>query len=314
MNPLMLTRWLFLLLLGVVLQAPMAARAETYPLPASQDAVIGAVQYVEVGQNDTLLDIGRKYGIGYEEMASANPGVDAWVPGVGRRIVVPSRHVLPDAPREGIVVNAAEHRLYYFPKPKRGEQAVVQTFPVSLGKDDWHTPKGATTIIAKVKSPAWYPPASVRKEHADRGDYLPAVVKPGKDNPLGEFAMRMGFGDGTYLIHGTNNPTGIGMDVTHGCVRMFPEDIEQFFKEVPIGTKVLIVDQPYKMGWSGDELYLESHKPADWDVAQWQKELSNLTRLFVNATRDRQAQIDWMQAEQVFVSGSGVPEAIKQLL
>jgi L,D-transpeptidase ErfK/SrfK len=285
--------------------------AAEFVLPAENDALVGQVQHVITGDEDTLLDIGRRFGVGYEEMMAANPGVDAWVPGAGKRITVPTQYILPDAPRTGIVVNVAEHRLYYFPKAAPGKTAVVHTFPVSLGKEDWSTPHGRTSIVAKVTNPSWYPPASVRKEHADRGDYLPAAIPPGKDNPLGEFAMRMGFGGGTFLIHGTNKPTGIGMDVTHGCIRMFPEDIEKFFKEVPVGTSVLIVDQPYKMAWSQDRLYMEVHKSADVDERVWREGLTNVTRMFVNATRDRDARINWVDAEAIYLSASGMPAAIK---
>jgi L,D-transpeptidase ErfK/SrfK len=302
---------LMVLLLVSLYGVPVVA-AE-FVLPANNDSLIGEVQYVTTSDEDTLLDIGRRFGVGYEEMTAANPGIDPWVPGVNKRITIPTQYLLPDAPRTGIVVNVAEHRLYYYPKVVKGKAAVVQTFPVSLGKEDWSTPHGRTTIVAKITNPTWYPPASVRKEHADHGDYLPAAIPPGKDNPLGEFAMRMGFGDGTFLIHGTNKPTGIGLDVTHGCIRMFPEDIEHFFKEVPVGTSVLIVDQPYKMAWSKDRLYMEVHKSADMDEHAWREGLTNVTKMFVSATRDREVRINWSEAEAAYLSASGMPATIKLL-
>ena len=296
--------WLLLLLSGTAL-------ATTYPLPEAGDSVIGEVVYVTTRYEDTLLDLGRKYSVGYEEIVAANPGVDPWVPGEGKRILIPTRFVLPDAPRVGIVVNVAEHRIYYYPKPKPHQPAQVQTYPVSMGKMDWRTPLGKTHISDKRMNPTWYPPASVRKEHAARGDYLPAAVPPGRNNPLGEFAMRLAIPGGAYLIHGTNNPTGIGMDVTHGCIRMFPENIEQFFKEVPVGTPVLIMDQPYKMGWSGDELYMEVHIPPEARQTGSDQRLTNITRMFVAATQQRPAQLDWEDAERVFQSNRGVPDAVK---
>ncbi|MGC3982264.1 MAG: L,D-transpeptidase family protein [Steroidobacteraceae bacterium] len=286
--------------------------AAEYPLPAGNDAVVGEVTYVTTRYEDTLLDIGRKYSIGYEEMVAANPGVDPWVPGADKRIMIPSRYILPDAPRVGIVINVSEHRIYYYPKPAPGKtEATVQTYPVSIGKMDWKTPLGQTRIADKRMNPTWYPPASVRQEHAARGDYLPAAVKPGKDNPLGEFAMRLAIPGGAYLIHGTNKPTAIGMDVTHGCIRMFPEDIEHFFKEVPVGTPVLIIDQPYKMGWSGEELYMEVHSPLEGGEVKWDQSLTNITRMFVAATRERPASLDWQDAEGVFQRNLGVPSAVK---
>lgn len=294
-----------LLLVG---EATLGAR---YPLPAVGDSVVGEVVYVTTRYEDTLLDLGRQYGVGYEEIVAANPGVDPWVPGEGRQILIPTRYILPDAPRVGIVVNVAEHRIYYYPKPKPGQPPEVQTYPVSMGKLDWRTPLGKTHISDKRMNPTWYPPASVRKEHAARGEYLPAAVPPGKDNPLGEFAMRLAIPGGAYLIHGTNKPTAIGMDVTHGCIRMFPESIEQFFKEVPVGTPVLIMDQPYKMGWSGDELYMEVHLSPEARETGTEPPLTNITRMFVAVTKERPAQLDWVDAEQVFQGNKGVPATVK---
>lgn len=294
-----------------LLLASEAALAASYPLPAAGDSVVGEVVHVTARFEDTLLDLGRQYGVGYEEIVAANPGVDAWVPGEGTQVVIPTRYILPDAPRVGIVVNVAEHRIYYYPKPKPGQAPEVQTYPVSMGKLDWRTPLGKTHITDKRMNPTWYPPASVRKEHAARGDYLPAAVPPGKDNPLGEFAMRLAIPGGAYLIHGTNKPTAIGMDVTHGCIRMFPENIEQFFKEVPVGTPVLIMDQPYKMGWLGDELYMEVHLSPEAREAGISPPLTNLTQMFVAATQERPAELDWADAELVFQGNRGVPAAVK---
>lgn len=290
-----------------------AASAATYPLPAESDSVIGEIQYVVTRYEDTLLDIGRRFGIGYEEIVNANPGVDAWVPGAGVRVTIPSRFILPDAPREGIVVNLPEHRLYYYPKPKPGEPAVVQTYPVSVGKEDWTTPVGVTRIVDKRVRPTWYPPESVRAEHAAQGRFLAKAVPPGPDNPLGEFAMRLGLPGGAYLIHGTNKPTGVGMPVTHGCIRMFPEDIEHVFQQVPVNTTVRILHQPSKMGWLGDTLYLEVHGMLEGQKDPETYGLTQLTRAVVAATKDRSVQLDWKHAEQVFARATGVPEPLSHL-
>lgn len=297
----------------LVLLLGSSAWAATYPLPAAGDSVVGEVVYETTRDEDTLLDLGRKYSVGYEEIVAANPGVDPWVPGEGKRILIPTRYILPDAPRVGIVVNVAENRIYYYPKPKSGQAPEVQTYPVSMGKMDWRTPLGKTHIADKRMNPTWYPPASVRKEHAARGDFLPAAVPPGKDNPLGEFAMRLAIAGGAYLIHGTNKPTGIGMDVTHGCIRMFPENIEQFFKEVPVATPVFIMDQPYKMGWLNDELYMEVHATSEARQAAADQRLTNITRMFVAVTQQRPAQLNWQDAERVFQENIGVPVAVSQI-
>jgi L,D-transpeptidase ErfK/SrfK len=287
--------------------SPIAA---TYPLPDA-DTVLGETQSVVAKHEDTLLDLGRRYSVGYEEIVAANPGVDPWLPGEGAQVLIPSRFILPDAPREGIIVSLAEHRLYYFPKPRAGDAPVVVTYPISVGKMDWKTPLGITRVVDKRVKPIWYPPESVRQEHAADGRPLPKAVPAGPDNPLGDYAMRLGIPGGAYLIHGTNRPAGVGMQVTHGCIRMYPEDIEQFFKLVPVNTPVRIIDQPYKMGWKGQELYMEVHAPLEGAEQQGDvRNLTQITRLLVTATQDRSVVIDWAKAEQAFNQASGVPEAV----
>jgi len=290
------------------------AHAATYTLPDAPDSVVGELQYVTARYEDTLMELGRKYGVGYEEIVAANPGIDPWLPGEGTQVLIPTRYVLPNAPRQGIVVNIAEHRVYYFPKPAAGQKPTVQTYPAAIGKMDWKTPLGLTRVVAKQARPFWYPPESVRQEHAARGDYLPKAIPPGPNNPLGEFAMRLGIPGGSYLIHGTNKPVGIGMDVTHGCIRMFPEDIEFFFKEVAVNTPVLIVDQSNKMGWSQGQLYMEVHRPIDTSTGATTSnsgDLTELTRMIVTATQEQTARIDWNDAEFIFEHPTGVPTAVK---
>jgi L,D-transpeptidase ErfK/SrfK len=291
-------------------QFTSSAVAATYTIPES-GTVLGQVQVVVAKHEDTLLDMGRRYSVGYEEIVAANPGVDPWLPGEGTQVVIPSRYILPDAPRQGIIVSLAEHRLYYFPPLKPNEVPTVVTYPISVGKMDWKTPLGLTRITDKRTKPIWYPPESVRKEHAADGRPLPKAVPPGPDNPMGDYAMRLGIPGGAYLIHGTNNPRGVGMQVTHGCIRMYPEDIEQFFKMVPVNTPVRIVHQPYKMGWDGDELYMEVHAPLEGSQEQDIRSLTQITRLLVTATQDRPSGvIDWAKAEQAFSRATGIPEAV----
>jgi L,D-transpeptidase ErfK/SrfK len=286
----------------VLLSMAGPARAAEYDLSPDND-VIGEVQHIQARYEDTFVALARTYGVGYEEMRSANPGVDAWLPGEGTEIVLPTQHVLPRAPRTGIVVNVAELRLYYFPANEPGK---VITHPISIGALDWSTPLGVTTVTAKVKNPAWYPPQSIRDEHAANNDPLPRVVPPGPDNPLGKFALRLGLPG--YLIHGTNKPSGVGMRVTHGCIRLFPEDIEAMYKTVPIGTQVRIVNQPYKLGWGPDSsLYLEAHTPLSEDVETGAWTLTDLTREFVAVTGDRYVDVSWDSAEVAMHAATGVP-------
>ncbi len=199
--------------------------------------------------DDTLLDVARRFKLGYVEMVAANPGTDPWVPGEGTNVVLPTVHLPPAAEPEGIIINLADMRLYYFEAPG----APMQSFPIGIGRDGLKTPLGSTTVVRKRKDPTWTPTARMRAEKPE----LPAVVPAGPDNPLGNRAMYLGWPQ--YLIHGTNKPLGIGRRVSSGCIRMYPEDIEYLFEEVPVGTKVTVVDQPIKLSWIDDALYIEAH-------------------------------------------------------
>lgn len=231
----------------------LAAQAEEsewpkghYPLPDAGN-MVGEVYRVEAEYEDTLIDIARDHNVGYEEIIRANPEVSIWVPGEGTEVVIPGQHILPDAERTGIVINLAELRLYYYPEPAEGETARVETYPIGIGRDGYNTPLGVTETTMRLKDPAWYPPESMRKEAAAQGEPPPSVVPPGPDNPLGEYAILLDIPG--YLIHGTNQPDGIGMRASRGCIRMFPEDIESIFGRVPDGTQVNIIDAPIKLGF-----------------------------------------------------------------
>ena len=246
------------LLFAVLAAGCASASAEIYDLPPDGGDVVGAVTSIRARADDTLIDIARRHGLGYEDIVIANPDVDVWLPGEGTEVVLPTRYVLPPGPRRGVVLNLAEYRMYYYPPVAANERPVVMTFPMSIGRMDWATPLGRTRIVSKVRRPAWYPPESVRAEHEAEGRPLPRIVPPGPDNPLGDYAMRLGLPG--YLIHGTNRPAGVGMRVTHGCIRMFPEDIEYLFGHLPVDTPVRIINEPLKFGWDGDELLLEVHR------------------------------------------------------
>jgi L,D-transpeptidase ErfK/SrfK len=317
-------------LLATCVLLATSAEAEEFWLREG-DEVFGEIKVIEARHEDTFVSLARTYNVGYEELRQANPGVDEWLPGEGTKITIPSLYVLPRARQRGVVVNVAELRLYYFPSDSGplpegvapGSRKVI-THPISIGRMDWSTPLGTTTITSKVANPSWYPPQSIRDEHAARNDILPRVVPPGPDNPLGEHALRLGLPG--YLIHGTNKPSGVGMRVTHGCIRMFPEDIEAMFKIVPTGTPVNIVNQPVKIGWTADgHLYLESH-PAlhesnvdgesladvgvDASETMPESPLTSLMRAYIAATEERRVDLDWEAAERVAQSGSGIPEAV----
>jgi L,D-transpeptidase ErfK/SrfK len=281
------------------------AQADIYELPPDGYDVVGAIATVTARHDDTLADIARRHGLGYEDIVRANPGLQPWLPGEGAQVILPTQFVLPPGPREGVVLNVAEYRLYYYPVAKSGEPRYVMTYPISIGRMDWETPLGMTEIVAKVVDPAWYPPQSVRDEHAADGRPLPTVVPAGPDNPLGRFAMRLSMPG--YLIHSTNRPAGVGMRVSHGCIRMFPEDIEFLFGLVGVSTKVRIINAPLKFGWRGDELLMESHPLL---VASDVDRLNDVTELYISATGERAGELDWHLAEEVVGRADGIPTTV----
>jgi L,D-transpeptidase ErfK/SrfK len=282
------------------------ARATLYTLANRDDAVVGQDKAVETVFEDTLYDLARKFSLGSEELIRVNPGVDPWLPGAGKTLVVPDRHILPPGPREGIVVNLPEHRLYYYPKPKRGGPVEVITYPVSIGKMDWRTPLGLTHVIQKQKNPVWFPPESVRKEHAEAGDPLPPSVPSGPDNPLGLFAMRLAAGNGTYLIHGTNNPIAVGLAVTHGCIRMYPDDVAALFPLIPVGTPVRLINVPIKVAWVDGELLLEAHPPVDAEGQSFEPDIDQFAEMLRAAVGDTTVAIHWDYAREVLQKADGV--------
>ena len=306
------------------------AHATSYELKESTDSIIGKLDSAVVGREHTLLDIAREYGFGYQDLQLLNPEIDTWMPKDGEVVQLPSRFILPDVPREGVVLNIPEMRLYYFPPHKKGEPVKVFTYPLGIGREGWATPYKKTRIISKKKHPDWRPPKSILKEHEDAGDPLPEVVKAGPDNPLGDYALRLGLP--AYLIHGTNKPWGIGMRVSHGCIRLYPEDIAELFQKVKVGTPVNIINNPYKIGGADGVLYLEAHPPLRTatrdeygNVAESVDEYGepinrandygtvNFTQvvgMIVASTNEDEYFIDWGMAKIVSSEAKGIPIAI----
>jgi L,D-transpeptidase ErfK/SrfK len=304
-----MNRWLGAWVLCLAGLVP-AAWATVYELPADGSAVFGTDQRIKAAYKDTLLEIARRYSLGYEEIIRANPGVDMWLPGEGTEILLPGRRILPPGPREGIVLNLPEHRLYYYPKTKRGHKPVVVTYPVSIGRMDWRTPLGQTFIASKEKHPNWYPTASILKEHAANGDPLPKVVPPGPKNPLGDYKMRLAVGDGIYEIHGTNNPLAVGMAITHGCIRMYPEDIAALFASVPMGTKVWLINEPVKVAYVEGDLLVEAHPPVDSEGQSQEPNLELLSHQLDHALGNSTAAIHWDFARQALQAATGMPTVV----
>jgi L,D-transpeptidase ErfK/SrfK len=290
----------------LALASARPAQATVYTLAKPDAIVVGEDQTVETVYEDTLYDLARKFSLGSEELIRVNPDVDPWLPGAGKKLVVPGRHILPPGPHDGIVVNLPEHRLYYYPKPKRGGPIEVITYPVSIGKMDWRTPLGLTHVIAKQKDPTWFPPESVRKEHAEAGDPLPARVPPGPANPLGAYAMRLAAGNGTYLIHGTNNPIAVGLAVTHGCIRMYPDDVAALFPLIPVGTPVHLINEPVKVAWVDGELLLEAHPPVDAQGQSFEPDVDQFAEMLRAQVGETTVAIHWDYAREVLQKADGV--------
>lgn len=301
-------RWAATALVAAIVLATPLAQAAVYDAPPEGSDIIGAVRSIRAEYEDTFVAIARRQNLGFNELRLANPQVDAWLPGAGTKIVLPTRYILPDAPREGLVLNIAEMRLYYYPPEGSPYAGKVITYPMGIGREGWGTPLGHTRVVRTVAGPTWYPPESIRKEHAAAGDPLPQVVPAGPDNPLGEHALYLGYD--SYLIHGTNKPAGIGLRVSHGCIRLFPEDIAALYAMVEPGTPVTIVYQPYKVGWHQGQLYLEAHPP-DATGEGPVKTYTPLVRSIIQATEAApKFPVDWDQAQSLAAKAQGVPVPI----
>lgn len=286
--------------------APVVTAIEL-PLPPAGEDVVGEVQVIQARYEDTFADLGKTHDLGYLEMVAANPGVDAWLPGEGTEIVLPQRYILPPGPREGVVINLAEYRLYYYPKDK----PVVYTYPLGIGREGWDSPISNTSITVKTPNPGWTPPQSILREHAEAGDPLPAYVPPGPDNPLGPYKLTLGLPG--YLIHGSNKKFGIGMRVSHGCFRMLNHNVLELAELVPVGAKVRIINEPYKFGFAQGRLHLEAHEPLN---DEGETSIVDKHEAVVNEMLKRDdlqgLQLDWALVRDVIAGSEGLPKVIAE--
>ena len=304
----------YIFLFGVLCTAyglPAPGFAGIYTLKGNE-SVIGQNSKILAEYNDTLLDIGRRNGFGYHDLKLLNPEIDTWMPGEGREITLPGQFILPNVPHAGIVLNIPEMRLYYFPKDTVDGKKQVVTYPLGVGREGWHTPYMQTRVIQKRERPRWYPPKSIRQEHEEMGDPLPEIVEPGPENPLGDHALKLeSRGQGSYLIHGTNKPYGVGMRVSHGCIRLYPEDIADLFQRVQVGTPVNIINQPYKIGELDGIIYLEVHPYLDEDSNKYrQNSLTEVVKYVIATTQENRYEIDWKLVKQVVAEAKGIPVPI----
>lgn len=280
---------------------------ETPRPPVLNGDVLGEMSEYYTWTPDTLLDIARGEELGLINLMSSNPGVDPWLPGKGTHLVLPTAHILPDAPRRGVVINVAELRLYLFKSD--GE---VWSFPIGVGREGFSTPLGQSKVVRKKEAPTWYPTAAKRAEDPE----VPAVVPPGPDNPMGEFALYLGWP--TYAVHGTNQPWAVGRRVTRGCIRLYPEDIAWVFEQVPVGTPVSVVDQPIKLGRRAGEIFVEVH-PSLKQVDQIEEigraepdplpDNSAKIRAFAGSDSGR---LDWAAINRALAERKGYPIQITQ--
>ena len=311
----MWSRLIVIVLLGLFLQAcaappkmrlsraePAAPEKAVEPralAAAKGDQVMGRLAVVRVQDGDTLPDIARHFGLGYDEISAANPGVDVWAPQAGSRVILPLMFVLPDAPRKGIVINLAAMRLFRY----GGKNGSVITYPVGIGEEGRSTPMGEMSVERKAVRPTWHVPASIRRDHQKRGDPLPAEVPPGPDNPLGEYALYLS--RASYVIHGTNKPYSIGLRATNGCIRLYPEDMEKLYPASAVRTPVNIVNQPYLIGRDNGILYLEAHTPQEeLNAGEMKKRLYARLR---QIEKKEAIRLDWKQIEETVKQARGIP-------
>ena len=274
------------------------------PVWVLEGDLAGKLQMLTTRYEDTFAEIGTQRSLGYLELVKANPEVDPWLPGDGTRITLPRKYVLPDSRREGIVINLAEYRLYYF------RDGGVQVFPVGVGTEDNPSPLTDAEVTMGLESPAWYPPASIRAEYEASGEYLPRMIPPGPDNPLGTHALMLS--EDGYLIHGTNKGFGVGMQVSHGCFRMYNDDISRFEKEVPKGTPVQVIHQPVKVGMRNGQLWLEVHRakesyPEEEKERLWDQVVEELEAF---TSENEGLEIQRRVVEQVVDQADGIPRMI----
>lgn len=297
-----------LLSVGLLISAAYAQKHVEYYQPQKGDDVIGSIMYVTPNKHESLVDLTIRYEMGYDELRWANPGVNAWMLSDQQPIVLPLQFILPEGKRSGLVSNIPEMRTYYFLK---GSDKVY-VYPVGVGRMDWKTPLGSWSITRKQENPAWYPPESIRREHVEMGrGTLPSVVPAGPDNPLGTRVLRLALP--SYLLHGTNDQTGIGMRVTHGCMRFYPQHIEHLYDMVPTNTMVTFLNEPVKYGFLGNDLYIEVHPPLEEDelstVDLKEKALALLENYLKNYP---EAQVNYDMVNLAVQQQTGIPAIVGQ--
>lgn len=297
---------------GALLTSPV--NALSFDLPEDGSTVVGTAHKIIPQGSNTLLDIARHYELGHHEITLANPKVDVWVPEVHDEVIIPTRFILPPKPWAGVVVNISQRRLFYFPKPAKGQKPQVITYPVSIGREGWSTPLGITKITGKHKDPAWWVPKSIKAEHQAAGEAnFPDYFPPGPNNPMGMLAVGLGFPG--IFIHGTNKPWGLGMRTSHGCLHLYPENAVTFFDQIAVNEQVRVIDEPVLVGVDGRQLVMVHYEP----VAEYGTSLQPMTRAAVALAPYLQSvvhppagdspryDVDWDRVQQVVARFQSMP-------
>lgn len=292
--------------LTFALLAPTSSEALTFNLPL-QGNIVGQISETVVDSGDSLPTIGRQFDIGGYEMTEANPNVSYTNPEPGTSVIIPSKFILPSGPRRDIVINLAEMRLYFYHPDGRK----VSTYPIGIGKEGWLTPVGTTQIVRKRVDPTWVVPNSILENRMAHGDPIAATMPPGPENPLGRYAMNLGFKN--IVIHGSPFPYGIGIRKSHGCINMFNEDIEELYPLVSMGTKVRIIHEPVKIGMMNNQLYLESHVPLQESLYQEKLSLKEKFQMVLKDTQYSKYKVQWDDIEEQQIQANGIPQFIGRL-
>lgn len=291
-----------------ILMVPFFAHALKFNMPSANVDVVGSVKHVKAKSGDDFEKLARRYNMGFHELVESNPNINPWqkIPG-GTTVIIPSKFILPPGARKGIVINLAELRMYHY-MPEKG---LVYTYPVGAGRVNWATPLANTKVIRKKKDPEWNVPKSIQRAARKRDVHLPNVVPPGPKNPLGRHAIYLGLPG--YLIHGTIAPEGVGKRVSHGCIRMYPEDIEELFDYVHKGKKVRIIHQHAHAGWVNNQLFLEVHKPLKEHQKSKKATHREITKIIYEAVGNRWNIVDWDLVETTINAARGIPIQIGQI-
>ena len=276
-----------------------------FNVPPAENSLVGQLQYRQIGVEEPITAIQQQYNVGFNAIKSANPHIDPTKSfPVGSTLLIPGQHILPNQPRQGIVINLPEMRMYYYP----AGTSEVLTYPIGIGKIGKTIPITNTAITRKVKNPVWVPPADIREYNLEQGIVLPKVLPAGPDNPLGPYAIYMRIP--TYLIHSTIFPESVGKRASFGCIRMYESDIKEFFPSVEGGIPVTIINSPVKVGWQDNFLYIEAHHPLEEHSSSFDATLPGMVHMISNQTQNQPTLVDWQLVAFIAKERDGVPHDI----